>query len=153
MKPTLAERMENNIIPVTETGCFLWMAKVNNKGYGRISVHNHSAYAHRVSYELFRGPILEGMQVLHKCDTPRCVNPEHLFLGTRKDNMQDMIRKGRQRKPTQQTHCKRGHPYVPENIRMYRGKRNCIACQRENVKNEAYRKQMAEYRKNAEYEA
>lgn len=81
-------------------GCWLWTAWTNNKGYGALSwKHPWGGYqnklAHRISWELANGEIPPGMCILHKCDTPSCVRPDHLFLGTKKDNSQDMLRKGR----------------------------------------------------------
>lgn len=80
----------------TET-CWLWTgAKVPN-GYGAISIGHAKPYqAHRFSWEMHFGPIPNEMQVCHKCDVRLYVRPDHLFLGTRKDNMQDMAQKGRQ---------------------------------------------------------
>lgn len=67
----------------------------NNKGYGRININDEICLTHRVSYELAGNVIPEGKHVLHKCDTPACVRPDHLFLGTHKENMRDMHLKGR----------------------------------------------------------
>ena len=75
--------------------CWLWLASKNNMGYGRINVSGNVILAHRMSYRMSIGYIPKGMSVLHKCDTPLCVNPKHLFLGTQKDNNQDRDRKGR----------------------------------------------------------
>lgn len=89
---------EERYIPEPNSGCWLWIGGVDTKGYGRVSSSNTTegpCLAHRASYELAHGPIPDGMFVCHKCDTPCCVNPSHLFLGTAKDNMQDMVRKGR----------------------------------------------------------
>lgn len=76
--------------------CWLWLASDNGKGYGLISTNeSRQDKAHRVSYKLYRGPIPEGLQVLHTCDKPYCVNPAHLFLGTNLDNVKDKMQKGR----------------------------------------------------------
>lgn len=77
--------------------CWLWKGSVNRKGYGQISTKRGSRplQTHRLSYELHVGPIPEGKMVLHKCDNPRCVRPDHLFLGTAKENTADMMQKER----------------------------------------------------------
>jgi len=78
-------------------GCWLWTASVAGKGYGQMKLprERRQEYAHRLAYLIYRGEIEPGQYVCHTCDTPACVNPKHLFLGTCKDNQQDMKRKGR----------------------------------------------------------
>jgi hypothetical protein len=75
--------------------CWLWVAGKNGDGYGNWSLDGQSINAHRASYVLFVGEILDGLSVLHTCDNPSCVNPDHLWLGTYKDNAQDRAKKGR----------------------------------------------------------
>lgn len=80
------------------TDCWEWQAAKNNIGYGMFRWEQGiMRTAHRVSYELFNGPIPYNMCVCHKCDNPSCVNPDHLWLGTIQDNHDDMIQKGRKR--------------------------------------------------------
>jgi hypothetical protein len=76
-------------------GCWEWQGSRFENGYGRIHVRGKRIGTHRYAWECQRGAIPAGMLVLHRCDNPRCVNPDHLFLGTHADNMQDMVRKGR----------------------------------------------------------
>lgn len=83
--------------PIPFSGCHIWMGSCMANGYGQIGYRGKNAAAHRVSWLLQRGPIPEGMSVLHRCDIRCCVNPEHLFLGTALDNVRDMVSKGRQR--------------------------------------------------------
>ena len=76
--------------------CWLWTGSRQPRGYGHFYPKLHvGLYAHRVSWELAFGPIPAGLHVLHHCDNPPCVRPEHLFVGTRSDNMKDMLAKGR----------------------------------------------------------
>lgn len=93
--PGLVERFYGYAQPEPNTGCWMWTAYVTPKGYGRVMVGKRSYQAHRYSWLLHRGDIPDGWCVCHKCDTPWCVNPDHLFLGTVDDNNQDMFRKGR----------------------------------------------------------
>lgn len=76
-------------------GCWLWRGYVYPSGYGGTEIQGRPVYAHRLSWALHFGPIPEGMQVLHECDTPRCVRPGYLFLGSQQDNIADMLQKGR----------------------------------------------------------
>lgn len=75
--------------------CWLWTGATNEHGYGKLSANGSWRLAHRVSWNLSNGEIPDNLQVLHRCDTPACVNPAHLFLGTHADNMRDMKQKGR----------------------------------------------------------
>lgn len=111
------------------TGCWLWTGSRSRADYGQIGVGSRTTGrgnkgAHRVSYELFKGPIPDGHDVCHRCDNPPCVNPDHLFVGTRQDNMIDMVSKDRQRKADpRRTACPHGHSVEP-------GK-PCLECNRE----------------------
>lgn len=83
------------------TGCWIWKASKRGSGYGQFFMQRYGRQieAHRASWILFlKGPIPDKMQVLHRCDVRACVNPAHLFLGTAKDNTQDMIKKKRDRR-------------------------------------------------------
>lgn len=85
----------DNYIPEPNSGCWLWVGQQHRQGYGCLMINGKFKLAHRVMYERFVGPIPDGMMVLHKCDIPSCVNPDHLFVGTQTDNMHDMCAKGR----------------------------------------------------------
>lgn len=78
--------------------CWLWKRGLMSGGYGCYAVRRRSAGAHRIAFILIRGHIPHGMQVLHACDIRSCVAPHHLFIGTQRDNVLDMCRKGRQAK-------------------------------------------------------
>lgn len=113
--------------------CWEWQRSLNNGGYGRSHFNGKQIKAHRLSFLLTHHEIPEGMLVLHKCDNPKCVNPDHLFLGTHYDNMQDMKAKGRARNQGRyiKTHCVHGHEYTPENTYLTpKGKRKCRSCHR-----------------------
>lgn len=97
----MPKRYPNNLeryAPIPEgMGCWIWEGFIHDNGYGRASIGGRGMKqsAHRLFYEAHKGPIPEGMCVCHKCDTPLCVNPDHLFLGTTLDNNRDRAKKGR----------------------------------------------------------
>jgi hypothetical protein len=97
-------------------GCWEWQGHLSTNGYGRLPFGGRMQGAHRISWQLERGPIPDGLCVLHHCDNRRCVRPNHLFLGTYQDNARDMAAKGRahlQRRPDAfagDRHWTRRHP-------------------------------------------
>ena len=107
----------------SQGGCMVWTAYKDKDGYGLATVNNKRVRAHRVSYEMNYGPIPDGYYVLHKCDNPSCIDPEHLFTGTQKDNILDWKSKGSKRK--RKEYCKRGHRRTPDNLDTNNGCRQC----------------------------
>lgn len=93
----LAKAFQDRYVPVTESGCWLWIGRYQSAGYGFMPLGARGLFklAHRVSWELHNGPIPDGMCVLHRCDVPACVNPGHLFIGDKRDNIIDARKKGR----------------------------------------------------------
>jgi len=121
----------NADVRLTEQICWLWNGAKNWAGYGRLKFERSYFLAHRLAYAATKGVVPKGMRVLHRCDTPACVNPDHLFLGSQADNVRDMCSKGRHwgtsRKippPTRalayavRTHCNYGHAFSGSNLRI-----------------------------------
>lgn len=115
-------------------GCWEWTGqltppdKKHKGGYARLDKEG----AHRVSWRIHKGTIPEGMCVLHKCDNPKCVNPEHLFIGSKAQNSRDMQIKGRAKNAnTNKTHCPQGHAY--DGVDRVTGWRKCSRCARQSL--------------------
>ena len=94
---TVEERFWEKVQKQEGDKCWEWQASLNKplRGYGNFNVKRKPVYAHRYSYALHNGPIPEGLDVLHRCDNPKCVRPSHLFLGTQQDNSDDAKNKKR----------------------------------------------------------
>lgn len=113
--PTLTDKAKArflskvSIVP-TADGCMEWMAGRNKAGYGTVSLGNKTFVATRIMYALHYGIDPSELNVCHTCDNPPCINPEHLFLGTKADNMQDMLSKGRANKACGERHRSRTSP-------------------------------------------
>jgi hypothetical protein len=127
--PFTMESMLERTIPVSESGCWLWLLRWDRDGYGKVAPSWPAERAHRAMWIMAYGSIPEGMCVCHHCDVPACVNPEHLFLGTNKDNQQDSSRKQRRSKPKSVEHTAKmratltGRTYSPDRIARMRAGR------------------------------
>jgi hypothetical protein len=134
-----------NKVEKLESGCWQWKSGVLPTGYGSVSMRHPNGgwqmkLAHRVSYELFVGPIPEGLTIDHLCRNRTCVNPAHLETVTFKENV--LRGDGPTARRARQTTCMRGHPLEGANLRLTKeGWRNCRTC-------DAFR-QMANYRRQA----
>lgn len=113
--------------------CWTWNGKRNPRHpYGQFYIgwdgtRFREMRAHRAAWALAHNSDPGALHVCHHCDNPICVNPAHLFLGTREDNMRDMVAKGRHASRPQ-THCRRGHAFTPENTTVWRNKKKCRTC-------------------------
>ena len=115
---------------VTSTGCIEWPRSIGNNGYGRLRANGKLWLAHRYTWTLLVGEIPANTHVLHKCDNPKCININHLFLGTDLDNTLDKIAKGRYKNQfSHQVLCSKGHNNWK--YRHNRKHRYCLTCRRE----------------------
>lgn len=128
----IKERLMKRVIYVP-SGCWEFRGKKNKLGYGIIEDPiSKETLAHRISFMIFRsmGTPIKNLCVLHRCDNPPCINPNHLFPGTRQLNNLDKLLKGRNITPNKYyTHCKRGHEFTKENTGYKTdGRRKCKLC-------------------------
>ena len=113
--------------------CIEWDMCLDARYYGRKSVKTAVGWrpmlVHRLVWEEVRGPIPEGMSILHRCDNPPCINIDHLFIGTQGDNMRDMTAKGHNAQK-ERTHCPKGHPLEAPNLVTSPSvkQRKCLKC-------------------------
>lgn len=121
------ERFEEKYIPEPNTGCWLWIGASLVSGYGQFRNDGH-ALAHRWSYDYFKGGLGSSDVVRHVCDTPGCVNPDHLEKGTYRDNSEDMLKRKRAVKLKKDL-CPHGHPLDGwTSSANGRGRRYCRTC-------------------------
>lgn len=98
--PGVAARFWSKVVRPATSDCWLWNgANDGGSGYGSFMLDGLGQKAHRIAWELTRGPIPDGLRVLHRCDNPPCVRPNHLYVGTMSDNMKEMWNKGRHSTP------------------------------------------------------
>lgn len=132
--PWWIAKVKRNIV-VNEKGCWIWQGNRNSHGYGQTAYRGKTKILHRRFYQVIHGvKLARWVYVCHRCDERLCINPDHLWLGTPKQNSEDMIAKKRQPEQTV-THCPLGHAYDAQNTYWVKAKsgrlaRNCKACQR-----------------------
>lgn len=115
-------------------GCWNWTASLSSTGYGQFSIRHRPYLAHRLVYQMTRGPIPKGMQIDHLCRNKKCVNPQHLEIVTPAENLRRVPVRRDQTGPRpwlRKSHCRRGHEFTPATERIKKdGRRVCRLCER-----------------------
>lgn len=128
---SLEERFWEKVERRGRDDCWTWLGSKTVDGYGRIGHNGKVRAATHISWEMHHGADFPpGMLACHSCDNPECVNPAHLFVGSKQDNADDMVRKGRSTKDRRRSHCVHGHALTPDNVYVYavNGARQCATC-------------------------
>lgn len=137
------DRFDAFALPEPNSGCWIWMGYIQPNGYGRLLIKEgdewYGAIAHRFSYERFVGEIPRDLVIDHKCRNRACVNPDHLRLLTRGENV--LCGEGLAAKNKAKTHCPHGHEYTSENTEISSsGRRKCRICRRESCRRQRAKK-------------
>ena len=133
-KTSIKDRFDEKWMPEPNTGCWLWVASIGSHGYGQIHANGYPVLAHRLSYEMHRETIPEGMTIDHLCRQKVCVNPDHMETVTLAENLRRAdhkagIPKGRYKA----THCAKGHSYlITAKFNRSERRRYCSVCYRDN---------------------
>lgn len=139
---TAVERFEAKYTPEPNSGCWLWTAGTDPKGYGDFWSGTNSIRAHRFAYELYKGPIPDGLVLDHLCRVPCCVNPDHLEAVTHRENILRGI--GPSAHNAKKTHCIYGHPFTEDNTSIWNTKlgpaRRCKECDRQSARRKYIRR-------------
>lgn len=117
---TISQRLESRIERIPDAGCWIWTGAIDNSGYARISVDYKNRQAHRVSFELAKGKIPDGLQIDHLCKVKACVNPNHLEAVTQQENLSRCDNHAKGKFNRLKTHCKNGHEYTDDNIYVHK---------------------------------
>lgn len=141
---TVEERFLDFVSPEPNSGCWLWGGSCDRKGYGQLRLAQRGPgslqYATHISLQIVGRPVPNGLSACHTCDNPGCVNPDHLFIGTHKENMADCVAKGRSSKPPIAVkgqgrltdRCRKGHPLTADDIyQIPKGGQSCRQCRRD----------------------
>lgn len=113
-RKAIVEIFQQYVIPGEPDACWEWQGYRDKLGYGELKHWTGKCFAHRFSYEYYKGPIPNGLCILHRCDNPSCINPKHLLIGTQQDNMADMVNKGRQARGSRRGGSKLTEAVIPE---------------------------------------
>ncbi len=142
----IEDRIQRNSMTEPNSGCWLWLGWLNRDGYGRMKLGSEKGgtmrqpMAHRASYEFYKGPIPEGMELDHICSVRCCVNPDHLEIVTSRENTARTCKRNKGDKwKSKKTHCPKGHPYSGDNLQIEIRKsgkpmRRCKICRLETAR-------------------